>query len=154
MVTTTGSSTSRTAVEEQPGMRMLRLYSLRDLAKCPLDKWGIPDPGEARREVEGEVMREDGGCAPRRHWVELTWRSHGRGSCAARLHPSPWSGPRRALQSCESKVVVLAWLRELKVLASWAEAKGTMTAFSPPTPLLAHVRYWVSHLSHRCPDHS
>jgi 5-formyltetrahydrofolate cyclo-ligase len=39
-------------------MRMLRLYSRADLEACPLDKWGILDPGETRRDT-GE-KREDG----------------------------------------------------------------------------------------------
>lgn len=40
---------------------MLRLYSEDDLARCPLDKWGILDPGTHRREqgLESEA-REDG----------------------------------------------------------------------------------------------
>jgi 5-formyltetrahydrofolate cyclo-ligase len=44
----------------KPGnvMRMLRLYSQEDLAACPLDKWGILDPGEYRRDT-GE-KRHDG----------------------------------------------------------------------------------------------
>jgi 5-formyltetrahydrofolate cyclo-ligase len=42
-------------------MKMLRLYSEEDLARCPLDKWGILDPGTHRRE-EGleDQSREDG----------------------------------------------------------------------------------------------
>lgn len=44
----------------QPEMRMLRLYSPKDLESCPLDKWGILDPGEWRRDMEGQVKREDG----------------------------------------------------------------------------------------------
>lgn len=42
-------------------MHMLRLHSAEDLAACPLDKWGILDPGTMRRDVghEGEA-REDG----------------------------------------------------------------------------------------------
>ncbi|WVW81164.1 5-formyltetrahydrofolate cyclo-ligase [Kwoniella bestiolae CBS 10118] len=39
-------------------MKMLRLYSSSDLDKCPLDKWGILDPGETRNDMERE-MRED-----------------------------------------------------------------------------------------------
>jgi 5-formyltetrahydrofolate cyclo-ligase len=40
---------------------MLRLYSEEDLAHCPLDKWGILDPGTHRREVGKESEpREDG----------------------------------------------------------------------------------------------
>ena len=42
-------------------MKMLRLYSEEDLAGCPLDKWGILDPGTHRREVGKEhEAREDG----------------------------------------------------------------------------------------------
>lgn len=42
-------------------MHMLRLYSTEDLEACPLDKWGILDPGETRRDPgrEGE-KRQDG----------------------------------------------------------------------------------------------
>ena len=39
-------------------MDMLRLYTLQDMKACPLDKWGILDPGTERRDVEGK--REDG----------------------------------------------------------------------------------------------
>ena len=39
-------------------MEMLRLYSLEDLKLCPLDKWGIVDPGLARKDVKGN--RENG----------------------------------------------------------------------------------------------
>jgi hypothetical protein len=43
-------------------MRMLRLYSPDDLARCPLDKWGILDPGEYRRDqTEGEQLRRENG---------------------------------------------------------------------------------------------
>lgn len=42
-------------------MKMLRLYSEEDLAQCPLDKWGILDPGTHRRELGKErEVREDG----------------------------------------------------------------------------------------------
>jgi 5-formyltetrahydrofolate cyclo-ligase len=42
-------------------MKMLRLYSEEDLAHCPLDKWGILDPGTHRRELGKESEpREDG----------------------------------------------------------------------------------------------
>jgi 5-formyltetrahydrofolate cyclo-ligase len=41
-------------------MEMLRLYSSADLAACPLDKWGILDPGTHRRDIV-EQVREDGG---------------------------------------------------------------------------------------------
>lgn len=45
---------------------MLRLYSQEDLRRCPLDKWGIMDPGTHRRE-EGKEMeeREDSKSSPR-----------------------------------------------------------------------------------------
>ncbi|KAI5448807.1 hypothetical protein NCC49_006355 [Naganishia albida] len=39
-------------------MRMLRLYSAADYAHLPRDRWGIPDAGAARADVEGE-KRED-----------------------------------------------------------------------------------------------
>lgn len=42
-------------------MDMLRLYNTADLEACPLDKWGILDPGTHRRDVPSEV-REDGEC--------------------------------------------------------------------------------------------
>lgn len=48
---------------EQPKaeMKMLRLYSQEDLKRCPLDKWGILDPGTRRREAgREEERREDG----------------------------------------------------------------------------------------------
>jgi 5-formyltetrahydrofolate cyclo-ligase len=42
-------------------MKMLRLYSEEDLARCLLDKWGILDPGTHRREAGKEAeKREDG----------------------------------------------------------------------------------------------
>ncbi|KAK8844825.1 5-formyltetrahydrofolate cyclo-ligase [Kwoniella newhampshirensis] len=37
--------------KEEAEMRMFRLYSPDDLERCPLDKWGILDPGEYRRDV-------------------------------------------------------------------------------------------------------
>ncbi|GFZ44475.1 hypothetical protein JCM24511_02197 [Saitozyma sp. JCM 24511] len=49
-------------------MRMLRLYSPEDMQRCPLDKWGILDPGEYRLDVPDEQheRREDAldGTAP------------------------------------------------------------------------------------------
>lgn len=47
--------------DESPVMHMLRLYNTADLEACPLDKWGILDPGETRRDPgrEGE-KRQDG----------------------------------------------------------------------------------------------
>lgn len=47
--------------DETPAMHMLRLYNTADLEACPLDKWGILDPGETRRDAghEGE-KRQDG----------------------------------------------------------------------------------------------
>ena len=46
-------------------MKMLRLYSEEDLARCPLDKWGILDPGTHRRELGKEQeTREDGTYSP------------------------------------------------------------------------------------------
>ncbi|TXT07314.1 hypothetical protein VHUM_03484 [Vanrija humicola] len=48
------------AEQETPLMEMLRLYSPADLAACPLDKWGILDPGTARRDAGHEGQpRED-----------------------------------------------------------------------------------------------
>ncbi|WWC57491.1 5-formyltetrahydrofolate cyclo-ligase [Kwoniella dejecticola CBS 10117] len=40
-------------------MKMLRLYSPADLERCPLDKWGILDPGETRNDKDGSEKRED-----------------------------------------------------------------------------------------------
>lgn len=45
--------------EPTPLMDMLRLYNTQDLESCPLDKWGILDPGTHRRDVENQP-REDG----------------------------------------------------------------------------------------------
>ncbi|WVO15147.1 5-formyltetrahydrofolate cyclo-ligase [Cryptococcus depauperatus] len=42
----------------QQDMHMLRLYSSEDLANCPLDKWGIVDPGLYRKDNE-QSLRED-----------------------------------------------------------------------------------------------
>ncbi|OCF44982.1 5-formyltetrahydrofolate cyclo-ligase [Kwoniella heveanensis CBS 569] len=42
----------------EPEMKMLKLYNPADLAACPLDKWGILDPGLERRDVEG-TLRDD-----------------------------------------------------------------------------------------------
>jgi 5-formyltetrahydrofolate cyclo-ligase len=52
------------ADQDTPLMEMLRLYSPADFAGCPLDKWGILDPGTGRRDAghEGE-RREDGALA-------------------------------------------------------------------------------------------
>lgn len=47
-------------------MRMLRLYSERDLESLSRDKWGIPDAGERRADVEGSIPREDCECGRRR----------------------------------------------------------------------------------------
>ena len=41
-------------------MRMLRLYSKADLEQCPLDKWGILDPGQSRRDIISKDKRQDG----------------------------------------------------------------------------------------------
>ena len=46
------------ATEHTPAMDMLRLYTSEDMKACPLDKWGILDPGTERRDVAGK--REDG----------------------------------------------------------------------------------------------
>lgn len=53
-------------------MHMLRLYNTADLEACPLDKWGILDPGETRRDpgCEGE-KRQDGEPLP----VTQPWRA-------------------------------------------------------------------------------
>jgi 5-formyltetrahydrofolate cyclo-ligase len=50
------------AAEQTPTMDMLRLYSIADMEACPLDKWGILDPGMHRRDLQGE--REDGTLSP------------------------------------------------------------------------------------------
>jgi len=50
-----------TSTSSKAEMKMLRLYSEEDLARCPLDKWGILDPGTHRRELgKEEDTREDG----------------------------------------------------------------------------------------------
>jgi len=50
-----------TSTSSKAKMKMLRLYSEEDLARCPLDKWGILDPGTHRRELgKEEEPREDG----------------------------------------------------------------------------------------------
>ena len=51
---------------------MLRLYSAEDLVRCPLDPWGIPDPGPTRLDAERSVQRESG----------ERCRSNGRRICA------------------------------------------------------------------------
>lgn len=43
-----------------PDMQMLRLYNKEDLNACPLDKWGIVDPGRTRKDVGEETQRENG----------------------------------------------------------------------------------------------
>jgi len=45
--------------EPTPPMDMLRLYNEADLAACPLDKWGILDPGTHRRDLPDQ-SRENG----------------------------------------------------------------------------------------------
>ncbi|KAI9633331.1 uncharacterized protein MKK02DRAFT_39311 [Dioszegia hungarica] len=50
-------SSSDPPISATSEMRMLSLYSPADLEACPLDKWGILDPGETRRDT-GE-KRED-----------------------------------------------------------------------------------------------
>lgn len=46
-------------------MKMLRLYSQEDIRCCPLDKWGILDPGTHRREEENKSEeRADGRSFP------------------------------------------------------------------------------------------
>lgn len=58
---------------ETPAMRMLRMYSKEDLEQCPLDKWGIVDPGLRRLDGEGRPPRED--CeSPEREGIWLTSR--------------------------------------------------------------------------------
>ncbi|WVQ82864.1 5-formyltetrahydrofolate cyclo-ligase [Cryptococcus sp. DSM 104549] len=49
---------SRMSPPPDQDMRMLRLYSSTDLENCPLDKWGIVDPGLFRKDVE-KALRED-----------------------------------------------------------------------------------------------
>lgn len=60
------SAPSPSSPSPEQDMRMLRLYSTQDLENCPLDRWGIIDPGVERKDVE-KSLREDGTCAfPRR----------------------------------------------------------------------------------------
>lgn len=75
-------------------MHMLRLYSPADLEACPLDRWGILDPGTERRDPEGKGQaREDGRCS-------LEGRadsSYERVGAGARPHPRPGRRVRCAL---------------------------------------------------------
>lgn len=60
------SAPSPSSPSPEHDMRMLRLYTTQDLKNCPLDRWGIIDPGVERKDVE-KSLREDGTCAfPRR----------------------------------------------------------------------------------------
>lgn len=69
--TTSAGSEARPKAE----MKMLRLYSTEDLHRCPLDKWGILDPGTHRREPGREAeLREDG------TWIVTVSVSHSTGS--------------------------------------------------------------------------
>ena len=74
------SSSSSSTTQPKAEMKMLRLYSEEDLAHCPLDKWGILDPGTHRREVGKESeSREDGTCPL--HESELTLTDSDAGLC-------------------------------------------------------------------------
>jgi 5-formyltetrahydrofolate cyclo-ligase len=55
-----GASRATAPMKENPAMRLLRVYSFEDLERCPLDKWGIIDPGLLRRDIPGDMEREDG----------------------------------------------------------------------------------------------
>jgi 5-formyltetrahydrofolate cyclo-ligase len=55
------ASSSKLPPHPDQDMRMLRLYSPRDLKGCPTDKWGILDPGVTRFDTTGHAVREDGG---------------------------------------------------------------------------------------------
>lgn len=52
------SAPSPSSPSPEQDMRMLRLYSTQDLENCPLDRWGIIDPGVERKDVE-KSLRED-----------------------------------------------------------------------------------------------
>ena len=42
---------------------MLRLYCIEDFERCPRDKWGIPDAGRSRLDLQEEASdnrRQDG----------------------------------------------------------------------------------------------
>ena len=41
-------------------MDMLRIYTAKDLARCPLDSWAIPDPGATRYDGEDAAQRDSG----------------------------------------------------------------------------------------------
>lgn len=53
------STPSLSGPSSEQDMRMLRLYSTQDLENCPLDRWGIVDPGVERRDMD-KSLREDG----------------------------------------------------------------------------------------------
>lgn len=90
-------------------MDMLRLYSTADMEACPLDKWGILDPGTHRRDLQGE--REDGtlfsSSSPTKV-VGLT-DSDERSSRESGSHPHPRCRFRRGLQ--QSKLICLSFSR-------------------------------------------
>lgn len=50
---------------ENPLMEMLRLYTNEDLEQCPLDKWGILDPGLRRFDVDEQRENGESDHAPR-----------------------------------------------------------------------------------------
>ncbi|OWZ56739.1 5-formyltetrahydrofolate cyclo-ligase [Cryptococcus neoformans var. grubii Br795] len=52
------STPSLSGPSSEQDMRMLRLYSTQDLENCPLDRWGIVDPGVERRDMD-KSLRED-----------------------------------------------------------------------------------------------
>jgi len=60
---------------------MLRLYSEEDLAHCPLDKWGILDPGTHRREVGKESEPREDGTSKYIHMTFLKLTSSDAGFC-------------------------------------------------------------------------
>ncbi|GHJ87016.1 hypothetical protein NliqN6_3418 [Naganishia liquefaciens] len=53
------SAPRHTPPPPQHDMRMLRLYSQRDLESLARDKWGIPDAGDRRADLDEATRRED-----------------------------------------------------------------------------------------------
>lgn len=72
-------------------MHMLRLYSSADLDACPLDRWGILDPGPQRHDIN--EPREDGELR-RSRAANSSYELVG---TRAGLDTDPWGSVRRAL---------------------------------------------------------
>ena len=127
-------------------MDMLRLYSLQDMKACPLDKWGILDPGTGRRDAEGE--RENGTFSHANaleNSIELT-PSNVSSVAGLGSHPDSRRGVRCGLQPGTYTFMVCSVVRagrreaerDSEVLqahfTSSGGARHTTTAFSPSIP--------------------